>query len=283
MGWLVWLLRVCFFLFALYCFLAAPNLFHRKLSHKQLTAFDFAHRGLHDIKHGVPENSLTAFEKAIRAGYGIELDVRETRDHMLVVHHDATLERSCGDPRRVCDVPLQELQQLSLFGTEEHIPTFEETLRLVDSRVPLIVELKTDFKNKRLPEQVHGMLRVYPGMYCVESFDPTAVRWFKKHAPRIVRGQLAFMEKTKDLPFMEKIKRFLLGYLLIDFLGRPDFIAYGYKTDANISFRFVADVFRPLLAAWTVQDMETYHQLQQEYDIQIFEQFKPGRNPASMG
>ncbi len=275
MWWLIWLLRICLILFALYCFLAAPNLFHRKLSNKQLTGWDYAHRGLYDNKRGIPENSLRAFERAVNAGYGIELDVRETRDHVLVVHHDETLERSCGDPRRVCDVPLQELKQLSLFGTQEQIPTFDEFLGLVDSKVPLIVELKTDFRNKGLPQKVYERLRKYPGIYCVESFDPGAVQWFKKHAPRVVRGQLAFTEIPRDLPFVDKAKRVILGSLLINFLGRPDFIAYGYKTDGNLSFRFVADVFRPLLAAWTVRDAETYAQLKQEYDIQIFESFQP--------
>lgn len=283
MWWLIWLLRVCILLIALYVFLAAPNLFHRKLSHKQLTGCDYAHRGLHDNKRGTPENSLAAFGKAVQAGYGIELDVRETRDHVLVVHHDETLERSCGDPRRVCDVPLQELQQLKLFGTEERIPTFDAVLDLVDSKVPLIVELKTDFRNKELPQKVYDRLRKYPGIYCMESFDPNAVRWFKKHAPRVVRGQLAFTEIPKELSLNEKIKRILLGSLLIDFLGRPDFIAYGYETDGNPSFRLVVDVFRPLLAAWTVRDPETYMQLKQEYDIQIFEHFQPRQIKPEQG
>lgn len=276
----LWTARTLIALLALYCFLTAPNLFRRKLSHKQLTAFDFAHRGLHNNKRGVPENSLAAFSQAVGMGYGIELDVRETRDHVLVVHHDETLERSCGDPRRVCDVPLAELKQLSLFGTEERIPTFDEVLALVDCRVPLIVELKTDFVNKALPEKVYDRLRRYPGVYCIESFDPLAVRWFKKNAPAVVRGQLAFMEdlKKQKFTFIEKAKRVCLGYLLINFLGRPDFIAYGYKTDANISYRFVADVFRPLLVAWTVRDEETYRRLLQEYDIQIFECFRAKRS-----
>lgn len=281
MEWLIIGLRTLVILFAVYCFLTAPNLFRRKLSHKQLTGHDYAHRGLYDNKRGAPENSLAAFQKAVMSGYGIELDVRETRDHVLVVHHDEDLERSCDDPRRVCDVPLNELQQLSLFGSREYIPTFDEVLALVNCQVPLIVEIKTDFTNHDLPEKVYDRLRRYPGVYCVESFDPSAVRWFKKHAPKVVRGQLAFMEdfkKNRDLSLMDKIKRVFLGYLLIDFLGRPDFIAYGYETDANISYRFVADVFRPLLVAWTVRDEETYQRLQQEYDIQIFEHFRAKRN-----
>lgn len=281
MEWLIIGLRTLVILFAVYCFLTAPNLFRRKLSHKQLIGHDYAHRGLYDNKRGAPENSLAAFQKAVMSGYGIELDVRETRDHVLVVHHDEDLERSCDDPRRVCDVPLNELQQLSLFGSQEYIPTFDEVLALVNCQVPLIVEIKTDFTNHDLPEKVYDRLRRYPGVYCVESFDPSAVRWFKKHAPKVVRGQLAFMEdfkKNRDLSLMDKIKRVFLGYLLIDFLGRPDFIAYGYETDANISYRFVADVFRPLLVAWTVRDEETYQRLQQEYDIQIFEHFRAKRN-----
>jgi len=281
MGWLLWIIRIALILFAVYCFLAAPNLLHRKMSFRHLTAFDYAHRGLYDNKR-LPENSLPAFAEAVKGRYGIELDVRLTRDGALVVHHDETLERSCGDPRRVCDVPLAELQQLPLFGTEHYIPTFEEVLQLVDCQVPLIVEIKTDFTHSELPERVHQVLRRYPGIYCVESFDPMAVRWYKKHASSMVRGQLAFMDTLKGRPFMEKVKRVLLGYLLIDFLGRPDFIAYGYKSDANISYRFVADVFRPLLAAWTVQDEETFRGLQQEYDIQIFERFKAERSAPRM-
>lgn len=269
------LLQLAAVLFAVYCFLTAPNLVRRKLSHRQLTEWDYAHRGLHD--KNAPENSLAAFEKAVQAGYGIELDVRVTRDNVLVVHHDETLKRSCDDDRRVCDVPLSDLQQLSLFGTKEYIPTFDEVLALVNGRVPLIVELKTDFANKELAEQVYERLKRYHGVYCVESFDPFAVRWFKKNAPNVVRGQLAFMPSLKGQPAVEAIKRVALGYLLVNFLSRPDFIAYGYETDTNLSFRFVANVFRPLLAAWTVKNGEVYNELQKYYDIQIFEQFRAPR------
>ena len=67
------LIRIAAVLFAVYCFLAAPNLVRRKLSNRQLTGWDYAHRGLYDKKS--PENSLAAFDKAVQGGYGIELDV----------------------------------------------------------------------------------------------------------------------------------------------------------------------------------------------------------------
>ena len=85
------------------------------------------------------------------------------------------------------------------------------------------------------------------------------------------------MSELKGYSFSSKLKRLCLGYLLVDFIGRPDFIAYGYETDANISFRLVSSVFRPLLAAWTVRDADTSRALREEYDIQIFERFKPAR------
>ena len=275
MGFVIWALRIVIALFVLFCFLVAPNIFRRKLYARHLTDWDYAHRGLHNKAKHIPENSLTAFEEAVQAGFGIELDVRVTRDNVLVVHHDESLERSCGDPRRVCDVPLEDLQRLSLFGTDEFIPTFDEVLQLVNGRVPLIVELKTDFSNNALAAQVYERLKHYKGVYCVESFDPFAMRWFKKHAPDVVRGQLSFMPPLKGKAPKECVRRLALGYLLINFLSRPDFIAYGYKTDSNLSFRFVANVFRPILASWTVKDEGVYNELQKYYDMQIFEQFVP--------
>lgn len=277
MSWLIWLLHVCAVLLLVYMFLAAPNVFKRKYNLRHLTACDYAHRGVYKNGSAAPENSMPAFEKAMKAGYGIELDVRETRDHVLVVHHDETLERACKDQRRVCDVPLHDIKEMPLFGIDERVPTFDEVLALVDGKVPLIVELKTDFNNPALPGMVYERLKNYKGDYCVESFDPFAIRWFKKNAPGVVRGQLSFMPPLKDKSFKEKLRRVALGYLLVNFLSRPDFIAYGYKTDANISYRFISAVFRPLLAAWTVQDADTYRELQQEYDIQIFEHFNAER------
>lgn len=273
---LFWLIRIACILFVLYCFLVAPNITRRKLNTRRLTDWDYAHRGLHN-KSNAPENSMVAFQKAIESGYGIELDVRVTRDNVLVVHHDETLERSCGDPRRVRDVPLEDLKQLSLFGTNERIPTFDEVLELVDGRVPLIIELKTDFSNASLASQVYERMKQYNGVYCVESFDPFAMRWFKKHAQDVVRGQLAFMPELKKKDIKENLRRLALAYLLVNCLSRPDFIAYGYKTDSNVSFRFVANVFRPVLAAWTVKDEGVFGELQKYYDMQIFEQFRAKR------
>lgn len=76
-------------------FLLAPRLSGRKRVHPFL-GVKWAHRGLHDKKRGIPENSFPAFRAAIEAGDGIELDVHLTKDGQVVVFHDDTFERICG-------------------------------------------------------------------------------------------------------------------------------------------------------------------------------------------
>ena len=102
----------------------------------------YAHRGLHDNRSQAPENSMAAFQKAVEAGYGIELDVQLTRDRIAVVFHDETLSRVCGVEGKVRDYTSEQLRSFYLCGTQERIPLFADVLALVDGQVPLIIELK---------------------------------------------------------------------------------------------------------------------------------------------
>ena len=93
--------------------------------------YDYAHRGLHSPE--VPENSIPAFERAIRAGYAIELDVHRSKDGVLMVFHDDDLERMTGASGRIEDLTLAELACLRLAETKEGIPTFDQVLQIVDA------------------------------------------------------------------------------------------------------------------------------------------------------
>ena len=92
---------------------------------------NIAHRGLYESDQSVPENSLGAFKRAVEHGYGIELDVQLSADGQVVVFHDDTLSRVCGLDKRVDELDYEELQKLSLFGTNERIPLFSEIPVLV--------------------------------------------------------------------------------------------------------------------------------------------------------
>ena len=174
---------------------------------------------------------MKAFELAVEAGYGIEMDVQLTKDNIPVVFHDKTLKRMCGKDGYVWEYTLEELQQNTLADSKEQIPTFEEVLKLIDGKVPLIIEYKMDNPNIKVCELGDQLLSKYNGIYCIESFHPKAVRWYRKHRPEIIRGQLS-MDFSKDEKYNAPYF-FFMTYLLTNFITRPDFIAY-HHVDEHI-------------------------------------------------
>ena len=173
----------------------------------------------------MPENSLPAFRAAAEAGYAVEMDVHLTADDQLVVFHDDTLERMCGVPGVIDDFTLAELRALRLGDTDCVIPTFAEALEALGGRVPLLLEVKRGHNNRRLCALTLAALRTYGGPYCVESFDPTIVAWFRRNAPDILRGQLS--QPPKDYgKALNKPAAAIVGNVLTNVIARPQFIAY---------------------------------------------------------
>lgn len=258
----------------IHLFLTAPSLKRPGKRAEALGGWRYAHRGLHG--GGIPENSLPAFARAAEKGYGVELDVHLTRDGRLAVFHDDTLKRLCGCDQTPEEMTMAELKRLSLAGTEERIPELGEVLALLGGGTPLIVEMKSaKGVGSALPEAVRRRMEDYPGLWCVECFDPRLLRWFRKHAPGVIRGQLAFDPRRDPREDRGGALLWCAARLLMNFLSRPDFIAYGYRTEGNYSFRMMRAWFHPVLAAWTVRSKEDSEKLKDRYAIQIFESFEP--------
>ena len=234
---------------------------------------DYAHRGLFDNK-SVPENSLAAFRNATERGFGIELDVQLTKDGHVVVFHDYTLDRVCGAKGKVAELTLEELRRYRLLGTEEGIPTLVEVLELVDGRVPLLVEIKGESANDALCLATALLLDEYDGAFCVESFNPLLLYWFKTHRPEVARGQLVtnLMKTRKN---GNKIVNFLLTGLLLNFLSRPDFIACDIKHMGGPSFYLCVKLFRAKQVYWTVKEREDFEAIREADAWSIFEGFIP--------
>lgn len=277
MNFLLTIAVMLLLIFAGYLFLIAPDIRKRKLHVPAVFFRPYAHRGLHDGPDHIPENSLPAFQRALEKGYGIEMDVRLTRDGQMVIHHDASLLRMCGKDVKIAALTLEEIRRYRLGSTGEKIPTLEEALDAIAGKTPLIVELKHDrIGDTHLAQMLYARMQSYAGPYCVESFDPMMMRWFKKHAPQVIRGQLAYdPARLGHAEGKKGVIYFLAAHLLCNFLSRPDFVAYGYETDGNPSFRVMRSLFRPYLAAWTVRSLEDFKRLQGQYDWQIFEAFEP--------
>jgi len=128
------------------------------------TPLIIAHRGASGY---APENTLTAFHKAIELGCQmIELDVRLSADEVPVVIHDGTLARTAGDSRRVSQLTIKQLRQLdagSWFAPEcaaERIPTLAEALAAIPETVTVNIELKPNGPGQihRLAEQVSAVI-----------------------------------------------------------------------------------------------------------------------------
>lgn len=231
----------------------------------------FAHRGFHYID-GIPENSMAAFRKAKELGYGIELDVQLTKDHVIVVHHDYDLVRTCGVQKKICDLTYQELQKISLMGTEERIPRFIDVLHEIDGKVPLLVELKMETFNTRLCTLTAKALDAYKGLYCIESFHPYAAYWFKKHRPQVIRGQLSeqfFKEKEwNNIPAY-----FVVKNLLTNFITKPDFIAYHYKYKNCLPLKICRKIYHVPIYGWTFRSEKEYLKNKRDFNGFIFERF----------
>lgn len=229
---------------------------------------NFAHRGLHTPDKTPPENSLPAFEAAVKAGYGIELDIHITKDDQIVVFHDDELLRACGVEGRVEDKTYAELSKLKLFGTDNNIPLFSELLSKIDRDCPVIVELKRGSENRKLCELSYALMKERGGTYCVESFDPRIVMWFRRNAPELMRGQLA--RDPKDMmKNTSRLNAFFVGNLLTNFLARPHFIAYGLGHEPLTLL--LCRKLGALRFVWTSRDPEN----EKRGDSVIFEFYRP--------
>jgi glycerophosphoryl diester phosphodiesterase len=249
-------------------FLVAPGCVDKK-TRAGFEGRNYAHRGLHKIDKSVPENSLPAFDAAAKIGYGVELDVHITADGRLVVFHDDTTDRVCGVEGRIEDMTWAEIAALRLCGTEYGVPLLSDVLAVIRNRCPMIVELKRGGNNRELCRKTYELLTQYGGRYCIESFDPTIVLWFRVHAPKVLRGQLASnpIEMAKGT---SKLAAFAVGNLLTNFLTRPQFIAYGLEGRKPLTVKW-CEFLGAMKVAWTSREWKN----EEHNDAVIFQFYRP--------
>lgn len=237
----------------------------------------YAHRGLHDLEQGRPENSMAAFRAAAEGGFGAELDLHLMADGRLAVVHDSDLSRVCGKKVYIEDLTAGDLIDYPLQGTAETIPLFEDVLALFEGKTPLVVELKAERGNaSALTDAAMALLAGWNGTYCVESFHPGILLRLKARYPDVIRGQLSqnFM-KGSEVNGLALPTRFLLTNLLTSAFTKPDFIAYNCLDRQNVSLRLMKQLYGVHEVAWTVRDEETMERLEAEEVPVIFEKFVP--------
>lgn len=269
------LLALALILAAFWLYAIAPRI-RKRPDFSRLRKFDYAHRGLHSADKSIPENSMPAFQHAVDHGYGMEFDLQLTKDKKVVIHHDNSLKRICGVDRLISDLTYEELREVKLCGTEYSCPLFSDVLEMVAGKTPLIIEYKGYGKVEELCEAAWEILKDYQGDYCVESFHPMIVAWFKENHPEVVRGQLmGFLTGKKGDPFPSALGAFFARNLFSNFMTRPDFEAYDYRYRENLGLKTARRLFGMQEVSWTVRDLDTFHKLKDEGCICIFENFMP--------
>ena len=156
-----------------------------------------------------------------------------------------------------------------LEGTDEGVPLFADALDILFSAdVPVIVELKSVPRSRRdaLCSAVLAELDRRDGRFCVESFDPMIVRWFRRNAPDILRGQLTAQREELDL---DAFRAYAGSHVLCNFLGRPQFIAHRVGKKA-LAVR-ASEAMGAMRVCWTAHDRSR----EAENDAVIFENYRP--------
>lgn len=265
---LVSALVILFLSFLLLLFLIKPS--KRRTGVEKFKGLKYAHRGLWG--DGCPENSLSAHRRAADAGYAIELDVRLSLDGEAVVFHDDTLYRMTKRAGRVDELSAEELSKIPLLNTDERIPTFKEVLSAVGGRVPLLIELKG--REPSVADRVKEALSDYSGDFIIESFNPRILARVKKIMPEAIRGILSQSytsdAKTRTLPHL------IMQCMLLNFLCRPDVIAYRHTDSKSISLRLIRRIYGTETVAFTVRsESEERAARRAGFDSVVFENYLP--------
>ena len=148
-------------------------------------------------------------------------------------------------------------------------------LDLIDGTVPLLIEIKMGGGESGIAEKFLEVIEGYKGEFIVESFNPLALKIVREGRPDILRGILA-LEYMKEDRYKGKLLYRLAQNLELNFLTRPDFIAYDKNGYVVPKRRFVRRTFGTPLIAWTIKSQEEENAaISHGFDTVIFENYIP--------
>ena len=241
-----------------------------------LTARPIAHRAYHDAASGRVENTLSAVGAAIDKNFAIEVDLQLTADGAVVVFHDDTVDRLLQATGRVDAMTLASLKATAFKQGSDTVPTLAELLETVAGKVPLVIELKSNWDgNRRLEAAVAPLLAAYDGPAVVMSFDPDSMAVMQWLLPTMPRGIVA--DRYTDLDewgYLTPRQRFALrnlsavpqvgaGFVSYDLNGLPSFAPSKVRANGL-----------PLIT-WTVRTPEQAAKAKLYTDQITFEGFDP--------
>ena len=158
---------------------------------------NYAHRGAPAY---CPENTMLSFYTGLYMGSnGIETDIQKTKDGVLVIYHDDTLERLLGIEGSIADYTYEELRQYDIVNGElrDKIPTFEDFLsHFAHFNITFALELKVAGIEREVAAMVYkfGLEK----KVVITSFIFDAVVEMRRCAPELRTGYLVRLYRNPD-------------------------------------------------------------------------------------
>jgi glycerophosphoryl diester phosphodiesterase len=238
-----------------------------------------AHRGLHNGADGRLENTTPAFVAAMLKGYGIECDLRPAAGGLPVVFHDLTIDRLMEGTGAVANLVPAEVRWLKYRGQDSHMLTFADLLHLVEGRVPLLVEIKSEWSppDRAFLSAIADIANAYMGPIALMSFDPDVMAVMREKTPDIPLGIISGNYEGdgwwRDKLSAERCRA--LAHLELSGPVAPDFYAYHVKDLPNPAVQHAREVLKKPIFTWTVRSTQDRDIAAAHADAPIFEGFEP--------
>ena len=218
-----------------------------------------AHRALHDLGCGRPENSRAAIAAACQAGYGIEIDVQPSADGHAMVFHDYDLGRLTDAKGAIGVRSATDLARLTLNGGADGIPTLPEVLQIIEGRVPLVIEIKDQdgamgSNVGALEKAVLAAIADYAGPFAIMSFNPHSIGVLRASGASCPLGLVTCDFAAADWPTLPEARRAELAKM--DLTAQSvEFISHGWR-DLHSPRVAAAKAKGISVICWTVRSAE---------------------------
>lgn len=186
-----------------------------------------AHRG---YWHKAPENSMAAIKKAVELGVDmVEVDVRRSRDGVMILMHDKTLDRTTNGTGSVADHTWEEIKKLKLKThtdqlTEHHVPTLEEVMNYAKGRILVNID-----KGEDNFEEIGQILRKTETLDIAVPKSGLSVPDIASQMPHIQGSQfMAVISLDKNTEPLKKVDNYIKAH-------QPKLMEISFQT-ANSAF-----------------------------------------------
>ena len=205
--------------------------------------------------------------------FAIEVDLRSARCGTPMVFHDDMLNRLTTAEGALRDRLASELSIIAFKDTSDKMLSLQELLALVDGRVPLILEVKSEPSGDgKFEKTITKQLQDYRGPVAVMSFAPRSLEAFAQIAPELPRGLIS--EGFRNRSYWSKLtgwQRFAMRNLLSSSIARPHFIAYDIRALPAPAPLIARHIFNLPLLTWTVRTEAEQARAKRYADAAIFE------------